>query len=340
MKKKYLILTVFAIVFTACETDFDVNASWEEVTVVYGLLDEAKELQQVKISKAFLGEMDALQMAQYADSINFGADDLDVKIIRVKSNGDTDTITLFEVLTIRKEGDFHDSIMIYSFDNDNEFLKSKNATYDLLIENKVTGNKVSAKTKVITNFDWYNFDPKYDIGFYKNDLSDFHFKTISWNSVPEGSIYQLNVVFNYSEENLQTSEIIYKSVNWLQGIESFSSRGMSVKLDGEDFFNYLRLHIDQDNDVRRKYESLYLEMTVGSEELETYVTINKPVTGLVQERPQYTNINNGIGLFSTRYTHSDRIGREFDSDLRGLNSATHFYINNMLARNFVYPFDF
>ena len=29
----------------------------------------------------------------------------------------------------------------------------------------------------------------------------------------------------------------------------------------------------------------------------------KPITGIVQERPQFTNINNGIGLFSSRFTH-------------------------------------
>ena len=45
MKKKYLILSVFAIVFTVCETDFDVNAEWEETTVVFGLLDAAKDIQ-------------------------------------------------------------------------------------------------------------------------------------------------------------------------------------------------------------------------------------------------------------------------------------------------------
>ena len=117
MKKIYLILSVFVIVFTACETDFDVNATWEEVTVVYGLLDagDGKELQQIKISKAFLGEMDALQMAQYADSINFDPNDLDVKIVRIKNNGITDTVSLVAVPTFREGDLFYDTIMIYKF---------------------------------------------------------------------------------------------------------------------------------------------------------------------------------------------------------------------------------
>ena len=42
-------------------------------------------------------------------------------------------------------------------------------------------------------------------------------------------------------------------------------------------------------------------MTVGSEDLETYINVNKPITGIVQERLKFTNINNGIGLFSSRF---------------------------------------
>ena len=60
------------MLFSACETDFDVNAEWEETTVVFGLLDASEgkdQLQKIKISKAFLGNMDAYQMAQYSDSI-------------------------------------------------------------------------------------------------------------------------------------------------------------------------------------------------------------------------------------------------------------------------------
>ena len=137
MKKKYLILSVFAIVFTACETDFDVNAEWEEVTVVYGLLDAGDEnkTQLVKINKAFLGEMDALQMAKYADSINFDPLELAVKVIRLKNNGNTDTITLDELPTLRDSDIFHDSISVYTFEN-NDFLNS-NSEYELLIKNQI-----------------------------------------------------------------------------------------------------------------------------------------------------------------------------------------------------------
>ena len=69
----------------ACETDFEVNANWKEVTVVYGILDQSQQQQYIKINKAYLGEGDALQMASVADSINYNHEDLEVKIIKVNN---------------------------------------------------------------------------------------------------------------------------------------------------------------------------------------------------------------------------------------------------------------
>ena len=40
------------------------------------------------------------------------------------------------------------------------------------------------------------------------------------------------------------------------------------------------------------------------EDLYTYMAVNEPFEGIVQERPVFTNINNGIGLFSCRYNAS------------------------------------
>ena len=67
-------------------------------------------------------------------------------------------------------------------------------------------------------------------------------------------------------------------------------------------------------------------MTVGSEDLNTYIKVNEPITGIVQKRPQFTNINNGIGIFSSRYTHTEE-------DI-GLTEDTKNYITDVLDKNF------
>lgn len=300
MKKIYLFLSIFAIVFTACEADFDVNAEWEETTVVYGLLDAGKYLQKIKISKAFLGKMDAMQMAQYADSINFDSGELDVKIVRAKNNGNTDTIILNEALISREGGDFNDSIMIYTFDNDN-FLNS-NSEYELLIENNFTGNSVSSITNIISGFDFDNVfrsSQAFQFGLYNN--GDYSLSTITWDdSNDNGSIYQLDLVINYKDSNVLSGVVSSEQLVFSQPL--VDDKKTNMRIEGESFFNFLRLNIEKDDTKVRYFNSIDLVMTVGSDDLDTYIKVNKPITGIVQERPQFTNINNGIGLFSSRFT--------------------------------------
>ena len=299
MKKIYLILGVFAVIFTSCDTDFDVNAEWEEVTVVYGLLDAGDEMktQQIKISKAFLGKMDALQMAQYADSINFDQGELAVKVIRVKNNGIRDTIALDEVPTLRNDGVFNDSIIVYTFENNN-FLNS-NSEYELLIKNNITGNEVSSTTNIISEF---NFDmgAGFPFGFIETwipgnpSATKFSSTVVTWgNSTDNGVQYQIELIFNYNENDIAKNLIYTSTVLEETNIFEF---------EGEKFFNFLKNELVKDPLIERKFLSIDLIMTVGSEDLKTYRIINEEITGIVQERPQFTNINNGIGLFSSRFT--------------------------------------
>ena len=64
MKKITFIFLLTSLLFTSCESDFDINADWEEVTVVFGLLDQSQEKQFIRINKAFLGNESAYLMAQ------------------------------------------------------------------------------------------------------------------------------------------------------------------------------------------------------------------------------------------------------------------------------------
>jgi hypothetical protein len=101
---------------------------------------------------------------------------------------------------------------------------------------------------------------------------------------------------------------------------------MSSKLDGVKFFNFLSQNLSENNTVVRKFLHLDLVMTVGTEDLNTYIKVNEPITGIVQQRPQFTNINNGIGIFSSRYTHTEK---EI-----GLTNRTKNYLIDELDRNF------
>jgi hypothetical protein len=328
MKKIYLLLSISTMLFIACETDFDVNSQWEETTIVYGLLDASNEdtLQKIRISKAFLGEMDAYEMAQYADSINFDIIELDVMIYKWGFIEIEDSVSLNAVPTVREGDIFNDSIVVYEFVNENSFLQ-KGYEYELVVKNNKSGNIVTSRTEIVSGFDFDNIfrtkNKAFQFGLYNNQ--DYSSSTITWEDANDnGKIYQLDLIINYTEimDGVYTEDSLIYSLPLVDDTED------KIKIEGESFFNFLRLNLSKDDDVVRYFNDIDMLMTVGSEDLETYINVNKPITGIVQERPQFTNINNGIGLFSSRFT---KIREEYE-----LTTSTLDYLKSVdgLDRNF------
>ena len=51
MKKITSIFLLIIVSFSSCESDLDINSEWEQVTVVFGLLDQSQEKQYIRINK-------------------------------------------------------------------------------------------------------------------------------------------------------------------------------------------------------------------------------------------------------------------------------------------------
>tara|TARA_Y100000991_G_scaffold49466_1_gene35638 strand:- start:1826 stop:2809 length:984 start_codon:yes stop_codon:yes gene_type:complete len=322
MKFHYLFF-LFIILFSSCETDFDVNAQWEDVTIVYGLIDPNIEDQLIKINKAFLGQGDALQMASIADSSNYNPSDLHVKIHRIRQQAfnQYDTISsviLNDTILDKDDGLFStDNNIIYTFKKPSSFYNT-NSLYALEIINLISGHKVTSQTEIINTFSFESLNPSFEWGLYNGDLPDslkFRTKNIEWQPSTNGVIYQLDIVINYIENN--------DTINlpWSQPLVEYTSGNMSLKIKGDQFFQFLTTNLT--NNTPKQFLNLDLVMTVGSDDLKTYINVNKPFSGIVQERPVFSNINNGVGLFSSRFTYDDIKGIELT------NGTINYMINDL-----------
>ncbi|MDC0249726.1 hypothetical protein OAK24_02500 [Flavobacteriales bacterium] len=302
MKKIYLILSVSIVLVTSCETDVDVNAEWEETMVIFGLLDISQDLQFIKINKAFLGEADAYDMASVSDSFNYNPEDIIVKLHKLGSIGDTITTggwpkTLKDTIIIEKdEGLFaSDNNIIYYLETPAEL--GTDIIYALTVRNMKTGNFVSSNTSLIDEFSFKDEDDldNYELNFYQLDQAGENVskKAFDWNpnNTPNAVFYQFALRFNY-KENTDTLDLLWQQVD-LDASEDL------LKLWGRDFFSFLENNLIKDNSVR-EFIDIDIEMTLGTQDLKTYISVNEPITGIVQQRPLFTNIHNGIGLFSSR----------------------------------------
>ena len=319
MKKIAIFLLLISTLFMACETDFEVNAEWKEVTVVYGLLDQSQQQQYIKINKAYLGDSDALQMASVADSVNYNPEDLEVKIFKVnydEFNGSVDTlsfVTLYDTILEKDDGLFAtDKNIIYTTPT-NPFFLTNNADekdYILSIYNKKTKRIVSAKSNLIHELN-LNIPPSKPMGFYgiiPNPVVlplDKSQTTVNWYHAKNGKIYQIIARIYYTD--FFQNDTISNYIDWTVHPDPYDgSSEMHYTFEGDVFVNTLATKITNTdtNLIARRLSHIELFFTVGSEDLYTYMAVNEPFEGIVQERPIFTNINNGIGLFSCRYNKS------------------------------------
>ena len=322
MKIKNLLFLILPLLFS-CETDFDVNANWKDVTIVYGLIDPNNEDQLIKINKAYLGQGDAIQMASISDSTNYDPSNLIVKIHRVReqvfNTYDTlSTVVLTDTVLDKDDGLFStDDNIIYTFKKPSSFYNT-NSIYVLEILNLSSGQKVTSETEIINSFSFESLNPSFEWGLYNGELADslrFRTKNIEWQNSSNGVIYQLDILINYLESG------IVKSLSWSQPIVEYSSGNMSLKIKGDQFFQFLENNLD--NNTTKQFLNLDLVMTIGAQDLKTYIDVNQPFSGIVQERPVFSNIDNGVGLFSSRYTYDDIKGIELT------NSTLNYMINDL-----------
>ncbi len=295
----FLLVLSGMLFFTRCSNDVDLYAEYKEITVVYGLLDIDDDTTWIKITKAYTGPGNALVMAQNPDSSNYPYK-VDAKLIGTVNGNDLEPISL-DTITIynKQEGDsvfYYPKQLMY-------FTTSRfdlNANYNLII--KTNENEVTAQAPLIDDF---------VLSYPYNTIDFVNDHAIKWNSVKNGKRYEVTTLFHYQEylpgvydDTLNLSikiESIYanpvKVSNDLEGGEV-----LELRYAGDKFFSELDSELEKVPNIQRWSGMVDVTISAGSEVLHYYIEINNSVAGsLLQELPQYTNIQNGTGIFASRH---------------------------------------
>ncbi len=310
MKKIFFVAFIFIISLFACKTDFEINAKWKDIMIVYGLLNQNDTTHYIKIGKAFLGEGNALAMAQNPDSSSYG-NNLEVWVEEWK-NGSQSKVWYLDTTTIynKEPGVFYNTKQVlYRFLADN---LDENAEYKLFIKNKLTGKIVSSVTPLVHTF---SIEKPSSI-----QTAVFHATNpviVKWYSSLNGKRYQVVIRFNYWEKNLDNGDSTKRYVDWdLGSYKSGTTEGneiMTTTYYGNSFFQYLRDKINSSSNVpvnvlrRLAVPNVEFIFSVAADDFNTYMEVNAPSTSIVQEKPEYTNISNGIGIFSSRFSIDRRL---------------------------------
>lgn len=325
MKQIGMGFLLLAVLLTACETDFEVNATWEETTIVYGLLDQSVDTQEIIIYKAFLGEESAYVMAQEADSIFYAEEELEVFLFGLKGTDTLQNISLdYTLAEGREEGIFStDYSVVYTT---TEQLDAS-LKYHLWIHNVKTGHIVTSHTNLVQPLD-INAGFTNEVTFYKN--GEYRDYRLRWESSKHGLIYQPALRFYYHEKNVNSGEVVRKHIDWSYPqmyVESNNgNEDMEAVFSGQSFYYFVLNGLEESSSLHRinakELEDGFPEsdfwtggidflFVVGGEEVAQYIEINNLPNLVFQDPPTYTNIENGVGIFSSRL-HASQEGKELD----------------------------
>jgi hypothetical protein len=326
MKKIILLLCPLFILLSSCETDFDVSGDWKEIAVVYGILNKNDATHYIRINKAFLGDEDAFIMAQENDSINY--DSLTVRLIELTESGTAVDSFLLEETTISLENDTN---AIFG-DEGNPLQKLWKTTetldqtklYKIKVINEASGNVVTAETPIVKSFSISqpSASPQSKVSFIGNNDA-YSSYSVKFAPAGNGKVYEVTIVFYYREVNLVTNDTTQHSVTWKQSqyVADPNESLIQINLEGENFYSYVgsvvgalpsadytRLIgkglVDTEPDGNSD-DHIDVFINVGGEELYNYIEINKPAaSGVLLDKPVYTNIENGLGIFSSRTSNS------------------------------------
>ena len=314
----FLSLTVLLGFFASCTTDVELYADYKDIPVIYGLLDATKDTNFIRINRAFSGSNDNLinanEIALIEDSCNYPGK-LDARIIEYKNvygNQYTPTgrVLVLDTITVhnKQEGVFYspDQKVYYTTEPIN--VNSNNTKYNYRLEVVKGNDTISGETGIVGGEAFSILASQLSFKAKPSDGTG----RIRFRLADNAAFYEMKMVFKY-RESLHGAPEVEKRITHTFGVKSVDEllieNNISYFIYGENLlFTLLTDAIGGDTiDVVRHFGAypgddhpIELFLAAGGDELFNYIQVNSNTGSFSQTVPDYTNINGGYGVFSSR----------------------------------------
>ena len=316
MKKLFLsIIAIAALIFSSCDKKVDLYSNDGEHTIVYAILDSNADTNFFKITKSFLGN--ANDLTNDYDANNYTEDELEVTFTGVfEGSNNPQTVTLG---TVKRWIPADDNAIFYNGCFQTYYYTTKKLRegkeYQIDIVRKSDNAKISAKAKTINSFRIRK--PIQDQIIQFKDVKRF---TIDWKVaefpfLTTAAYFEITAYFHFKELMPGSSDTVYKSIRWPLNsgkAESFltttnNDTYYATTYTPEALFDVLRdnkyLNENSPAGVQRFWEKFEFKISATGEELYNYNIITNS-SSAIQDVPNYTNIENGYGIMSSRISIS------------------------------------
>lgn len=333
-----LFIAIIAIVVQSCNDKIELAKDFKETAVVYGILDQSDSVHMIKITRAFIGPGNSLEIAQVPDSSYFDA--IDAEIREYVSGTLQRTWTLKDTIIENKEtnGIFYAPeqkvYVMYSksIDNSDSPLGSAlnpNAIYKLHIDVNNGEFQIDSETELVSGIT-SSTSGSYSFDFVKStgEITNENITIGTGNSF----LINTSLIIHYTE--FIGTDSTWHEKEW--GLGEFEVEPNSTKIFtgyGQTFYEQVVIATANANPLveKRNFEGITTKVVAGAEDLYNYILVNQPSSSLAQNKPSFTNLvvsdpdeRSVIGIFSSRYTFTtfQPMKNPLSQSLRGLGKAS------------------
>lgn len=311
-------VVVWAVLSSSCNNDLELVAEWKEIPVVYGFLSPTDTAQYFRVEKAFIDESKAPSViAQIPDSLYFS--NISVELV-LDASGQRYALERVDGNLEgypRKPGFFaNQPNYLYKIRTDQLSLQT-DKLYRLEVRDENGRVITSAQTPVVGTYVMQASNPQQEI-FFRYDRS----LTFGWNSLEKSAyFYDLTLRINVTEfTDNDPLSARQRVLEW--PVERSFLRGSSqprVQVPGLGFYLFLSQALESDPRLSRKFESIDIVVDAGAQSLYEYLSVGQANSGITGAEfvPSYSNVDNGLGLFSSR---SRLVAKDFSINLTTFDS--------------------
>lgn len=317
MFKRALSYLIVLVAFAGCKNDLEILAPYKESVAVYGLLNQDDSVNYVRVQRVFLGPGNAYTMAQNPDSCYYKPNELKVSLIRIKNGVQVSVdnpasanmeIVLTETVIVTAAGEFDPNQLLY---RTNHALYD-DSQYQLLIHNNKSGSDFSSKPISLIG----DYSTRLTYGQQQSVLTSSY---ASINIVPSfggevkcifGSadntgVCGLKLRFYYTDYPTTgtvnpVGHSIDVDLSKQYTTEYKGGEEIDLSFKGDGMISSLYTFIGVDANVNHRIsDSIHFYLNGAGPDLALYNQVNSTTT-MSQDKPYYTNINGGVGIFSAR----------------------------------------
>ena len=317
MKKNFLtIIAIAALILSSCSNKVDLYNYDGDTTVVYAMLDTSLDTNFFKITHSFIG--DVSQLSQSYEANNYNYDEIEVTFSGVfEGNNQPQTFTLD---TVSKWKPYDGNSQFYSGCRQTYYYTTQKLKegeeYSLNVLRKEDNVNVFAKAVTINNFTYQKPISTIPITFtdVTTSTANVEWKVPTFPFRSTAAYFEVTGYFHYKELLPGAQDTIRQSIKWGMGSgkeETLYNTSSSlpyyvISYTPSVLFTLLANdeHLQNNSPgAQRWFEKFEFDVTAIGEDLYNYYLATNS-TSAIQDVPNYSNVENGMGIMSARVTKS------------------------------------